>query len=116
MKQETGDFLYGWPKYPVILGIDLAGKGVTRFKVGDRVLGTANGVENPRNRPTECAFQLYTVLPKNLTSIISDSMSYEQTAAIPLGAGTATCGLYETNQLGLPYPSVKPESTGKRGL
>jgi hypothetical protein len=27
--------------------------------------------------------------------------------------GTATCGLYERNQLGLPYASLKPDSTGK---
>lgn len=119
MKQEMGDFLYGWLKYPAILGIDLAGevvevgKDVTRFKVGDRVLGFANGVDKPRNNPAECAFQLYTVLPENLASIIPDAMSYEQAAAIPLGAGTAACGLYEKNQLGLPYPSLKPESTGK---
>jgi NADPH:quinone reductase-like Zn-dependent oxidoreductase len=119
MKQEVGDFLYGWLKYPAILGIDLAGevvevgKGVTRFKVGDRVLGFANGVDKPRNNPTECAFQLYTVLPENLASIIPDSMSYEQAAAIPLGAGTAACGLYEKNQLSLPYPSLEPKSTGK---
>ena len=119
MKQEVGDFIYGWLKYPAILGIDLAGevveigKGVTRFRVGDRVLGFANGVDKPRNNPAECAFQLYTVLPENLASIIPNSMSYEQAAAIPLGAGTAACGLYEKNQLGLPYPSLEPKSTGK---
>jgi NADPH:quinone reductase-like Zn-dependent oxidoreductase len=90
-----------------------AGKGITRFKVGDRVLGFANGVDKPRNSPTECAFQLYTVLPKNLASIIPDSMSYEQAAAILLGAGAAACSLYEKNQLGLPCPSLKPDSTSK---
>jgi NADPH:quinone reductase-like Zn-dependent oxidoreductase len=99
MKQETGSFLYGWLKYPMILGIDLAGevvevgKGVTRLEVGDRVPEFANGVNELHSIPTERAFQLYTVLPKNLASIIPDSMSCEQAAAIPLGAGTAACGL-----------------------
>jgi NADPH:quinone reductase-like Zn-dependent oxidoreductase len=89
VKQETGNFLYRWLKYPAILGIDLAGevvevgKGVTRFKVGDRVLGFANGVDKPRNSPSKFAFQLYTVLPESFASIIPDSMSYEQAAAIP---------------------------------
>jgi len=55
------------------------------------VLGFANGVDKLRNNPAECAFQLYTVL----ASSIPDTMSYEQAAAIPLGAGTAAFGSYE---------------------
>ena len=119
LKQEKGDFLYGWLKYPAILGIDLAGevvevgKGVTRFKVGDRVLGFANGIDKARNKHAECAFQLYTVLPENLVSQIPDTMSFERAAAIPLGAATAAAGLYEKDQLALPYPSLSPKPTGK---
>ena len=119
LKQEKGNFLYSWLKYPAILGIDLAGevvevgKGVTRFKVGDRVLGFANGVDKARNKHAECAFQLYTVLPENLVSQIPDTMSFEQAVAIPLGAATAAAGLYEKDQLALPYPSLSPTPTGK---
>lgn len=119
LKQEKGNFLYSWLKYPAILGIDLAGevvevgKGVTRFKVGDRVLGFANGVDKARNKHAECAFQLYTVLAENLVSQIPDGMSFEQAAAIPLGAASAAAGLYEKDQLGLPYPSLSPTPTGK---
>lgn len=119
LKQEKGNFLYSWLKYPAILGIDLAGevvevgKGVTRFKVGDRVLGFANGIDKARNKHAECAFQLYTVLPENLVSQIPDTMSFEQAAAIPLGAATAAAGLYEKDQLALPYPSLSPTPTGK---
>lgn len=119
LKQEKGNFLYSWLKYPAILGIDLAGevvevgRGVTRFKVGDRVLGFANGIDEARNKHSECAFQLYTVLPENLVSQIPDTMSFEKAAAIPLGAATAAAGLYETNQLALPYPSLSPDKNGK---
>ncbi|GAB7322628.1 hypothetical protein MBLNU13_g03537t1 [Cladosporium sp. NU13] len=119
LKQEKGNFLYSWLKYPAILGIDLAGevvevgKGVTRFKVGDRVLGFANGVDKARNKHAECAFQLYTVLPENLVSPIPGTMSFEQAAAIPLGAASAAAGLYEKDQLALPYPSFSPTPTGK---
>ena len=119
LKQEKGNFLYSWLKYPAILGIDSAGevvevgKGVTRFKVGDRVLGFANGVDKARNKHAECAFQLYTVLAENLVSQIPDGMSFEQAAAIPLGAASAAAGLYEKDQLGLPYPSLSPTPTGK---
>jgi NADPH:quinone reductase-like Zn-dependent oxidoreductase len=119
LKQEKGNFLYSWLKYPAILGIDLAGevvevgKGVTRFKVGDRVLGFANGIDKARNKHAECAFQLYTVLPENLVSPIPDTMSFEQAAAIPLGAATAAAGLYEKDQLALPYPSLAPTPTSK---
>jgi len=118
LKQEKGNFLYSWLKYPAILAIDLAGevvevgKGVTRFKVGDRVLGFANGIDKARNKHAECAFQLYTVLPENLVSPIPDTMSFEQAAAIPLGAATAAAGLYEKDQLALPYPSLSPTPTG----
>jgi NADPH:quinone reductase-like Zn-dependent oxidoreductase len=114
----VGDFLYSWLKYLAILGIDLAdevvevGKGVTRIKIGDRALGFANGVDKLRNNPAECAFQLHTVLPENLASIILNSMSYEQAAAIPLGTGTTVGGLYEKNQR-LPCPSLEPSPTGK---
>lgn len=88
LKQEKGNFLYSWLKYPAILGIDLAGevvevgKGVTRFKIGDRVLGFANGIDKARNKHAECAFQRYTVLPENLASPIPDTRSFEQAAAV----------------------------------
>jgi NADPH:quinone reductase-like Zn-dependent oxidoreductase len=47
MKQVVGNLTYSWIKYPSVLGHDLAGEvvevgtAVTRFSVGDRVLGHA---------------------------------------------------------------------------
>ncbi|KIX07695.1 zinc-binding alcohol dehydrogenase domain-containing protein cipB [Rhinocladiella mackenziei CBS 650.93] len=71
-------------KYPAILGQDVAGEiievgdAVTRFKVGDRVLGHGTGIFTGRNE--ESGFQLYTVLGDNLTSPIPDSVSFEAAA------------------------------------
>jgi len=63
-----GNLMFAWLKRPLILGEDLAGEvaevgpGVTRFKVGDRVVGHALGLNENRNRASEGAFQLYTVV------------------------------------------------------
>ncbi len=53
--QSIGSIIYPWIKYPFILGSDLAGEvaevgsAVTRFQVGDRVLGHAVGSAKTRN-------------------------------------------------------------------
>jgi NADPH:quinone reductase-like Zn-dependent oxidoreductase len=119
VKQDMGNFLYGHIKYPFVLGYDLAGdivevgSGVTQFKVGDRVLGFAVGMEKDRNTSTESAFQHYTVVPERLVSRIPDWMKFEDASVIPLGVSTAAAGLYEKDQLALPYPSLTPTPTGK---
>ena len=118
-KQAVGDFVFPWIKYPFVLGEDLAGEvvevgsGVTRFKVGDRVLGHAVGTDKGRNRAAEGAFQMYTVLLAHMASPIPSTLSYEQAAVLPLALSTAACGLFEKDQLALSYPSLTPVSTGK---
>ncbi len=58
-----GDFFAPWLTYPTVPGSDVAGevvavgRAVTRFKVGDRVLGHAAFLEKSRNRAAEGAFQ-----------------------------------------------------------
>ena len=111
--------MFPWLKYPLILGLDTAGQvvevgpGVTRFKVGDRVVGHANGTDKNYNDPSHGAFQTYTVLILNAASPIPDTLSYENAAVLPLGLSTAACGLFQKDQLGLQYPSVSPKPTGK---
>ncbi|MCG8399808.1 alcohol dehydrogenase catalytic domain-containing protein, partial [Bacillus atrophaeus] len=62
IKQVAGDFLFNWIKYPFVLGSDSAGEvvevgsAVTRFKVGDRVLGHAVGTDPKRNSAAEGSF------------------------------------------------------------
>ena len=119
IKQDTGNLLFSWIKYPFVLGWDVAGEvvevghGVTRFRVGDRVVGLAAGMDPKRNRSAESAFQTYTVLLAHMASPIPSTLSYESAAVIPLGLSTAACGLFEEDQLALPYPSVHPKPTGK---
>ena len=102
------------------MGSDLAGsvvevgKGVTRFKVGDRVLGHAVGMDPKANKSSEGAFQEYTVIRSNMASPIPSSMSYETACVLPLCLSTAACALFMKDFLALlPYPSVSPKPNGK---
>ncbi len=119
IKQCSGDFLFSWIKYPFVLGTDLAGEvvqvgsGVTRFKVGDRVLANAVGIDQKRNRAAEGAFQNYTVVLGHMAAPIPDGLTYESAAVLPLGLSTAACGLFEKDQLALQYPSRVCTPTGK---
>ena len=111
--------MFSWLKYPFILGLDVAGEvveigpGVTRFKIGDRVVGHANATDKECNSPTHGAFQTYTVLLVNAASPIPPTLSYESAAVLPLGLSTAACGLFQKDQLGLQHPSTSPKPTGK---
>ena len=100
--QDMGKMMFSWLKYPFILGFDTAGEvvevgpGVTRFKVGDRVVGHANGTDQKYNKPSHSAFQTYTVLLVKAASTIPSTLTYESAAVLPLGLSTAACGLFRT--------------------
>ena len=117
--QIAGNLLYTWLKYPFVLGSDLAGevvevgKAVTRFKVGDRVLGHAVGTDKTHNSSAEGSFQNYTVVLAHMAAPIPDSLSYEEATVLPLALSTAACGLFQKDQLALQYPSATPKSTGE---
>ncbi|KAG0646231.1 dehydrogenase [Hyphodiscus hymeniophilus] len=119
MKQDTGSFVCPWVKYPFVMGSDIAGevvevgRGVTRFKVGDRVMGHSVGMDEKQNRSAEGSFQTFTILLAHMASPIPASMSYESACVIPLGASTAACGLFQEDQLNLQYPSVTSKPTGE---
>jgi len=118
-KQAVGAMLFSFIQYPFVLGEDLAGevvavgKNVSRFKVGDRVLGHALAIRKERNNPAEGAFQTFTVVADHMASPIPDAMSYESAAVLPLALSTAACGLFQKDYLALQYPSVPPKPTGK---
>ncbi|KAK9775349.1 putative Enoyl reductase (ER) domain-containing protein [Seiridium cardinale] len=119
LQDQGTNVTFGWIKYPFIFGSDVAGEvvevgsGVTRFKVGDRVVGQALSTDGKINSAAHGAFQLYTVLLEKTTSAIPEDLSFEAASVLPLGITTAASGLFEKDQLGLQYPQLKAEPTGK---
>jgi len=117
--QVAGSVAYRWLTYPIVLGADLAGEvvevgtAVTRFAVGDRVLGHAVGTDKDRNNPAEGAFQEYTVVLAHMAAPIPGTMPYESAAVLPLGLSTAACGLFQRDYLALRYPAATPQPTGE---
>ncbi|KAF2996726.1 hypothetical protein E8E13_006028 [Curvularia kusanoi] len=113
MQDQGTGFAFRWIKFPFIFGSDVAGQVVqvgseiTRFRVGDRVMGQATSTDEKINKASHGAFQLYTVLLEQTTTPISESMSFEEAAVMPLGLTTAAAGLFENEQLGLRYPSMQ---------
>lgn len=91
--QERGEALFPWVNYPCVLGGDVAGEvveigsAVSRFKIGGRVLGHALGLTH--QKPSEAAFQAYTVLQTHMASPIPSTLSYENAAVLPLCLSTA---------------------------
>jgi NADPH:quinone reductase-like Zn-dependent oxidoreductase len=118
LKQVLGNFMFSWIKYPFVLGSDTAGevvevgKAVSRFRVGDRILAHAVGMDKKRNNPAEGAFQTYTLVLAHMASPIPDTMPCESAAVLPLCLSTAACGLFQKDQLALQYPSVPPKPAG----
>jgi NADPH:quinone reductase-like Zn-dependent oxidoreductase len=112
--------MYKWLKYPTILGSDCAGEvvevgsSVTRFKVGDRVIGMALGTSEKINNAAHGAFQLYTVLLDHMVSAVPATLSYEEACVIPLGVSTAACALFQKDHLALRLPPAEP--TGRTVL
>jgi threonine dehydrogenase-like Zn-dependent dehydrogenase len=117
-----GDIIMPWTKYPFILGSDVAGEvaavgpGVTRFQVGDRVLGHAVGSDKARDSAAEGAFQAYVVLLAHMASPLPAGLSFEAGCVLPLGLSTAACGLFQTDFLALSPPSASPRASGETVL
>lgn len=120
--QGIGSTIFRWIDSPFVLGSDLAGEvvavgsAVTRFAVGDRVLGHAVGADKARNTSAEGAFQERTVVLERLACPLPDGLSYEEAAVLPLALSTAACGLFQRDHLALAHPSAHPEPTGRTVL
>jgi NADPH:quinone reductase-like Zn-dependent oxidoreductase len=121
--QTLGGMVSPWLSYPAILGSDVAGEVVavgplvTRFHVGDRVLGLALGMDKLANRAAEGAFQEYVIVRQDAATRLPDTVSFEAAAVLPLGIATAACGLFLEDKLGLRAPTIPPAPpTGKTVL
>jgi NADPH:quinone reductase-like Zn-dependent oxidoreductase len=121
MVQAMGSKVMPWIKPPFVLGSDVAGEvvevgtAVTRFAVGDRVVGNAVGTDKRSNLSSEGAFQQYVILRTNLASPIPDDMSYERACVLPLCLSTAASSLFMKKNLGLRLPtaSTRKDKTGE---
>ncbi|KAK8070467.1 hypothetical protein PG997_010670 [Apiospora hydei] len=83
-----------------------------RFRPGDRVVGQALGSEKKFNDPAMGAFQHYVLLQANMVSPIPDALSFERAAVLPLALSTASCGLFQKDQLALRHPVVATDEEG----
>ena len=121
VKQMLGDVMLPHIRYPIVLGEDVAGTvvavgdGVTRFRVGDRVLAVASAI--PTNNPAEGGFQLYTVVREWFTTPLPENISFERACVLPLALLTSSIGLFSKEYLGLDLPTVpkRPAPTGTGG-
>ncbi|OSS47450.1 hypothetical protein B5807_07219 [Epicoccum nigrum] len=122
MQDQGTGFAFRWIKFPFIFGSDVAGQvvqvgsDITRFKVGDRVMGQALSTDEKTNKASHGAFQLYTVLLEQTTSTIPESMSFEEASVMPLALTTAAAGLFDKEQLGLRYPSMQAKPVNETVL
>lgn len=110
-KQDLGSMIFPWAKLPFVMGEDVAGEVVevgagAPFKVGDRVLGHALGLDKISAGASEGAFQEYVVLRAGLVARIPDSVAFERACVLPVCLSTAATGLFCDKHLGLDLPSV----------
>ncbi|MFB4352480.1 zinc-binding alcohol dehydrogenase family protein [Microbacterium sp. LS_15] len=107
--QSNGAVMYGWLRYAVILGEDVAGvvigtgTGVDDFAVGDRVVAYAMGLEKGRDAVSESGFQEIVVVEAGLTAALPTAVSFEDGVVLPLALSTAAAGLFEEGQLALDF-------------
>ncbi|MBR7825714.1 zinc-binding alcohol dehydrogenase family protein [Actinospica sp. MGRD01-02] len=117
--QVAGSLGYRWLTYPTVLGSDVAGEvvevgaAVTRFRVGQRVLGHAVGTDKDSNSSAEGGFQHYTVVLERMACPIPGELSFQDAAVLPLALSTAAAALFQTDQLALRHPTASAEPTGQ---
>lgn len=116
-QQAMGTNIFPQMFHPFVLGSDIAGEivevgsDVTSFKKGDRVLAFALGSVN--FTAPEGAYQEYTVTSAVLVAHIPDFLSFDHAVVLPMGLCVAGSALFQTEYLGLEYPTLTPKSTGK---
>lgn len=101
--------------YPFVFGTDVAGtivqlgSKVTRFEIGQRVIGHCDSLFT--QKPTNSAFQRFSTCRELLVAKVPDSLPLANAAVLPISVSTASAGLYKPH--GLPLPSLDPKPTGK---
>ncbi|RDW58274.1 hypothetical protein BP5796_12204 [Coleophoma crateriformis] len=102
-------------EYPWIFGVDVAGEifqlgsAVTRFKIGQRVIGHCDSILT--NLITHAGFQSYTICREILVAEVPNELPLANAAVLPLSVSTAASALFIGQNLAL--PSLDPKPTGK---
>ncbi|PKX88369.1 zinc-binding alcohol dehydrogenase family protein [Aspergillus novofumigatus IBT 16806] len=101
--------------YPSIFGSDVAGtivqlgSSVTRFKVGQRVIGECDNLLT--QNPSHSGFQRFATCAEIMVAVIPHSLPLANAAVLPLCYSTAGCALFK--HLKLPLPSLDPKPVEK---
>ncbi|GFF54905.1 hypothetical protein IFM46972_10137 [Aspergillus udagawae] len=104
--------------YPSIFGSDVAGtivqlgSSVTRFKIGQRVIGECDNLLT--QNPGHAGFQRFTTCAEIMVAAIPDFLPLANAAVLPLCYSTAGCALFK--HLKLPLPSLDPKPIEKNIL
>lgn len=112
---QMQDLAYLPLQYPFVIGADVSGtvvqvgSNVTRFRVGQRVLGHCDSLIT--GKASNGGFQRYSTCRQRLVSPVPDSLPLANAAVLPLGVDTAATLLFQ--QLNLPLPSLDPKPLGR---
>ncbi|KAF5354496.1 hypothetical protein D9758_012398 [Tetrapyrgos nigripes] len=109
-KIQALGIMYAEDKYPIILGLGIAGEvvdvsdNVNGYQSGDRVFFAGGTFENEY-----AGYQEYTRVPADIVAKIPPNLSYSQAASLSVGFATAAIGLYASHPIGLGLnPSIQP--------
>lgn len=114
MRQRVGSKFFPNLVFPCIFGFDVAGtvyavgKDVSRFRVGDRVLGlSCREADHPHSHKYEGAgFSSHAFVSQVLAAPIPDTMRFEDAAVLPMGLSVAATGLFHEEYLNLKLPEL----------
>ncbi|GAA5929754.1 hypothetical protein JCM1841_002637 [Sporobolomyces salmonicolor] len=105
---KSADYGFALPVLPALNGRDLAGiivhcgKGVKRLQPGDRVFGPSTDYRDYRRS----AFQQYAVAAEHCLGLVPDNASFEECAAIGVGATAAALAI--ASALAIPIRGFAP--------
>lgn len=107
-QQRLGPSIFPWLKFPAILGCDVAGRitaigsSITKYKVGDRVIGYNMGT-----------FQEYVPVKEYLCAKLPDNVGFAEAAVLPLCLSVAVKALFHPDYLALDLPTAETKANGK---
>lgn len=84
--------------------VSAVGPDVTKFKSGDRIFGQSNLGRGP----DAAGLQQYCVLDSKVSAHIPNSISFEETATIPVNTIASFIGIFHETGLGIGFPEIKP--------